>query len=261
MFKSFQKLYAYRELLIAFTVRNIQVKYKQTIFGFLWAVFLPVMIVLSGLVVKISISILSQHDPKAQEFLSVSVKALPWAFFIGALRLSVASLVSNMHILKKVYFPRVIFPLGYTFTQLYDFVVATIIFSVIFLFMKIPVNIHMLWLPVIFIFLILFTTGLGIVLSAANLFFRDVKHIVDVMLMFAIFFTPVFFEADSFGHWGIWLKLNPVGAMLECINQVVVHQQPPDFVWMVYAALWGIFTFVLGWVIFHKCEPAFAENI
>lgn len=261
MRNAFRALYRHRELLMAFTIRHIQIKYKQTFFGCLWAIFLPAAVVLSGLMVKLALSTLSRHPLRDVDILSVSVKALPWAFFIGALRFSVGSLVSNMHILKKASFPRVIFPLGYTLGQLFDFAVASIAFGVVLVVLRVPASPQWLWLPVILLSLILLTTGLGIALSAANLFFRDVKHLIDVVLTFAIFFTPVFFDAKSFERWGTWLLLNPVGAMLECVNAIVAYRQAPDLFWVAYSACWGIAVFLAGWAVFHKVESLFAEHV
>ena len=99
------------------------------------------------------------------------------------------------------------------------------------------------------------------ILACANLFFRDVKYIVEVILTFGIFFTPVFYEASMFGRWESILLLNPVGAILEAINAVVVLHQAPNLYWVVYSAIWAVVGFLLSWTIFHKAEFAFAENI
>ncbi|VAX34853.1 hypothetical protein MNBD_UNCLBAC01-1095 [hydrothermal vent metagenome] len=251
----------YRTLLWVFIKRNIMMKYKQTVMGFLWAIFMPMIIVLSGVIVKIAMAKISGGEVELTQIVSVSVKALPWAFFIGALKFSVGSLVTNMNILGKIYFPRVIFPLSYIFGQLFDFCIAAVVFIVLLTFAKIGVSIYLLWLPVFILFLVLFTAGLGMMLSCGNLFYRDVKYIVDVVLTFAIFFTPVFYSADLFGTWGTLLLLNPVGAILECINSVIVLHQPPSMIWMGYSAFWAFFSFWIGWVIFHKAEPLFAESI
>jgi len=256
-----QELIQYRELLFAFTIRNIKIKYKQTVMGFLWAIFMPIVIVLSGIIIKQAMSIFSGKPMELNQIVSVSVKALPWAFFVGALKFSVSSLIADMSLINKIYFPREIFPLSYTISQLFDFTIATIVFAVFFIFADIGVDLHFLWLPLLLVLLFLFTAGMGLILSCGNLFFRDVKYIVDVFLTFGIFFTPVFYDAHMFGKWEIFLLLNPMGAILENINRVVVLHQPPDLVWLAYAGVWGVFGFFGSWYIFHKLEPYFAENI
>jgi len=103
--------------------------------------------------------------------------------------------------------------------------------------------------------------GLSLFLSCANLFFRDVKYIVDVLVTFAIFFTPVFYEASMFGKWETALMLNPIGSILENINFVVVMHTAPSYPWLVYSAAWGVGTFLIGWKVFHRSEAYFAEYI
>jgi len=197
MLQMWKELMNYKELLMAFTWRNIKIKYKQTFMGFLWAIFMPLIIVFSGILVKVGMAKISGREVEMSQIASVTVKALPWAFFMTALKFSVGSLVTNMSILQKIYFPRVIFPLSYTLGSLFDFAIAGIAFTFILIYIKIGVSIYLLFLPVLILFLFFFTTGLGLVLSCANLFYRDVKYIIDVILTFAIFFTPVFYEAKS----------------------------------------------------------------
>ena len=97
--------------------------------------------------------------------------------------------------------------------------------------------------------------------SCANLFFRDVKYLVEAFLTFGVFFTPVFFEARMFGTWAPILLLNPIGSMLEALNDVIVLHQPPDLFWLGYAGSVAIGLFVTGNVVFQMAEPLFAEKI
>ncbi len=261
MWEMVKEVVDYRALLFAFTKRNVMMKYKQTIMGFLWAIFMPTIIVLSGIVVKIAMSKLSGKPFEFSELASVTVKALPWAFFVGALKFSVNSLVGNMQLVKRVYFPREVFPLSYIIGQLVDFVIAGAAFAVILAFMKVGASVYLLWLPLLIVFLILFTAGLGMFLSGANLFFRDIRYIVDVLLTFGIFFTPVFYDARMFGRFESLILMNPIAALMENMNAVIVLHQAPDYFWLIYAGVISIVVFLGGWRLFHKMEPLFAEKI
>jgi len=261
MLEMFRELIHSRELLWALTWRNIKIKYKQTAMGFLWALFMPMIIVLSGIIVKKAMAVFSGRPLELAQIASVSVKALPWAFFVGTLKFSVGSLVANMNLVKKIYFPREVFPLSYVISQLVDFLIASSVLAIILAIAKIGVSIYILWLPILLLFLILLVAGLGLILSCGNLFFRDVKYIVDVVLTFGIFFTPVFYEASMFPKWKNLILLNPVGAILENINNIVVLHKAPDFLWFGYAGIVAVGGFLGAWYVFHKAEPAFAENI
>lgn len=256
-----KELIQYRELLFALTYQNIRIRYKQSVMGFLWALFMPIVIVISGIIVKKAMAVMVGKPLELSDIASVSIRALPWAFFIGSLRFAVNSLTGNINLVQKIYFPREMLPLSYILAQLLDFLISCIVLSIILIFLKIGVSLYILWLPLLILFLILFTAGLGLILSCGNLFFRDVKYIVDIMLTFGIFFTPVFFDASTFGKWKIFMLLNPIGAILENINTIVVLHKPPDFFWLAYAGFWATFGFLISWYIFHKSETTFAENI
>jgi ABC-type polysaccharide/polyol phosphate export permease len=123
------------------------------------------------------------------------------------------------------------------------------------------VSIYLLWVPVMLALLAAQTVGLTLLLSAANLFFRDVKYIVEIIMMFAIFFTPVFYEASMFGKWGTLLMLNPVAPILEGLTTAVVAHQAPDPAWTAYAAAWALVLLIAGPAVFNRLEPMFAESI
>ena len=256
-----QELIQYRHLLYMLTWRDIKIRYKQSVMGFLWAIFMPMMIVAAGILIKKAFSMLSGKPMDLVQIVSVSVKALPWAFFVGSIRFSTYSLTGNMNLVTKIYFPREVFPISATFANLFDFTVASSLLIVVLFFARIGISIYVLWVPLLLVVLILITIGLSMILACANLFFRDVKYIVEVILTFGIFFTPVFYEASMFGRWESILLLNPVGAILEAINAVVVLHQAPNLYWVVYSAIWAVVGSLLSWTIFHKAEFAFAENI
>jgi len=255
------ELIEYRHLLFMLTWRDIKIKYKQSIMGFMWAIFMPLIIVAAGILVKKAFSMLSGKPMDLAQLASVSVKAIPWAFFVGSIRFATNSLTGNMNLVTKIYFPREVFPLSAVLSNLFDFGIAAGVLIVILAVAGIGASIYLLWLPVLLILLILLAIGIGMLLSCANLFFRDVKYIVEVILTFGIFFTPVFYEASMFGNWAPVLLLNPIGAVLESINAVVVLHQAPDMFWLGYSAVWAIGGLLIAWNIFHKAEFAFAENI
>lgn len=261
MIEMLKELIGYRELFWAFTKKNIQIRYKQTAMGFLWAIFMPVMIVLSGIMVKIAMSMVSGQPLELSQIVSVSVKALPWAFFVGTLKFATTSLVSNSNLVTKIYFPREIFPMSYVASQIFDFAIASSALAIVLIFANVGASLYLLWLPALIALLILFTTALSLLFACGTLFFRDVKYIVDIILTFGIFFTPVFYDASMFGKWKNIILANPIGAILECINNVVVLRQAPDMFWFLYATIWSIGGFLIALAIFHNAEPLFAENI
>lgn len=250
-----------RDLLFMITWRDIRIKYKQSVMGFLWALFMPMIIVAAGVVIKLAFSYLSKEPLQGADVITISVKSLPWAFFVSSIRFASGSLIANPNLVTKIYFPRLIFPLSAVASQLFDFVIAAIVLSVILAFLGVGVSVHLLWVPVLMFVLVLHAIGLGVVLAAANLFFRDVKYLVEVILTFAIFFTPVFYEAEMFGEWSRILLLNPVAPVLEGLRSCVVLHQAPDPFWLTYSAAIAVLLTIASVTAFGRMEPLFAESI
>jgi lipopolysaccharide transport system permease protein len=256
-----EELVRYRQLLYMLTVRDIKIRYKQTVMGFLWAIFMPMLIVSAGILVRKGMALFSGKPLEMEDLVAVAVKSLPYSFFIASIRFATNSLISNTNLVTKIYFPREVFPISAVFANFFDFTIATAVLCVILVFTDLHVAATAAWVPIILLLLVLFTVGIGMLLACANLFFRDVKYIVEVIVTFAIFFTPVFYEVSLFGKWAPLLLLNPVGALLEAIHSAVILHRSPDMFWLVYAAAWSVGSFFIGWRIFHKLEFSFAENI
>ena len=251
----------YRDLLFMLAMRDIRIRYKQAIMGFAWAIFMPIMAIMAGVIVKLAMSFVSGKPLDLQGITSITVKVLPWTFFVSAIKFSVNSLVSNRTLITKIYFPRETLPFGAILASLFDFFIALCSLSILLAIARVGISMHILLVPFLLIFFILFTTGLGLILSSANLFYRDVKYIVDTILMLGIFFTPVFYSSATFGRWQALLLINPIGSILEAINDSVVLHQMPDILWLSYAGLSSILIFLLGVRFFRRLEPQFAERI
>jgi lipopolysaccharide transport system permease protein len=259
--KELEELYRYRELLYMITYRDIKVRYKQSIMGFLWAIFMPILIVMSGVMVRYAYAMVSHAPLKTADIASVAIKSVPWAFIVSSIRYTCNSLASNRDLVVKIYFPKEIFPLAAVLACLFDFVVASAALLIFLVLMKIGYSIYLLWVPVLLATLVLFCMGIGMIVSAASLFFRDVRYIVEIFLTFGIFFTPVFFDARMFGDRGKWLMLNPFAPLLDGLNTCITHHQSPDVDWYLYSLVFSLTSFLAGFVLFKHLEPAFAESI
>jgi lipopolysaccharide transport system permease protein len=243
------------------TYRDIKVRYKQSIMGFLWAILMPILIVMSGVVVRYAYAMVAHAPLKTADIASVAVKSVPWAFIVSSIRFSLNSLTSNRDLVVKIYFPKEIFPMAAVLACFFDFCVACTALTVFLVAIKIGASIYLLWVPVLLATIVMMSTGIGMIVSAASLFFRDVKYIVEVFLTFGIFFTPVFYDMRMFGDRGKWLLLNPIAPLLEGLNASITHHQPPDVHWYLYSLVFSLVVFLSGFALFKGLEPAFAESI
>jgi len=241
--------------------REIKIRYKQSVMGVLWAVLMPTVIVLAGILVRYAFGVASGSPITMVDVASVSVKAVPWAFFATSIRLSTVSLIGNVNLVTKIYRPREVFPVAAVLAQVPDCGGASLILAVLLGVAGIGASVPLFWIPPIVLLLFLLPMGLGLILSAAGLFFRDVKYLVEVLLTFAIFVTPVFYDASLFGRYEALLMLNPVAPLLEGLNAVVVHHRPPDPAWLGYSAAFAAGAALVGTRLFHRLDPYFAESI
>src|ERR1700722_976093 len=261
MRKQLQELFKYRELLYTIAYRDIRVRYKQSVMGFLWALLMPILIVLSGIVVRYGYAIAAHEPLKAADIASVAVKSLPWAFLVSSIRFSSLSLISNKELVTKIYFPKEIFPIASMLASFFDLVVASGALIVFLLLLHLTWSPYLAWAPVLLLTLVLLVTGIGMIVAAASLYLRDVKFIVEVGLTFGIFFTPVFYEVGMFGDKKKWLLLNPISPILDGFSACIARHQSPDLGWFAYSLSCAILFLVGGYIFFKHLEPGFAESI
>ena len=261
MKEELQELYKYRELLYVLTYRDIRVRYKQSIMGFLWAVLMPVLIVLSGVVVRFAYAIAAHASLQKADIAAVAVKSLPWAFLVSSIRFACLSLTNNRELVTKIYFPKEIFPIAAILASLFDLLVASSALTIFLVLLRIGWSEYLAWAPLLMLTIVLIATGIGMAVSAASLYFRDVKFIVEVFLTFGIFFTPVFFDVSMFGSKGKWLLLNPISPLLDGLGASVARHQSPNLPWLAYSLIFALFTLAGGYVFFKHLEPGFAESI
>ncbi len=269
------ELVQYRELLWQMILRDVRIRYKQAVMGFGWAVFMPMLIVGAGFLVKYAMAQMAGREVNPAELSGMTLKALGWAFFIGALGFATNSLTTNINLVTKIYFPREVFPLSAVLTQAFDSAVGSTVLGVLlFAFFGVSASWQLLWVLPLVVLLILFTIAAALFLSCANVFFRDVKYLVQVILTFGIFFTPVFYEPVFFGPTGCAaMMLNPLAPLLEGVRLAVIEHhnllEPlrvngvlawhPGY--LVYSAVWSVAGCFGAWYLFHKLEFVYAEYI
>jgi ABC-type polysaccharide/polyol phosphate export permease len=272
------ELWAYRGLAYELMRRDIRVRYKQTILGFAWAVLMPMLVVMAGATVRYAMAYIGGRHLGMQDLAGIAIKAVPWSFFVGSMGFASMSLVGQSNLVTKIFFPREVLPLAATMAQAFDASIGIAALFVAFTVLGIHYGVGALWVPVLALFIFLFTAGLALLVSCANLFFRDVKYVVQVLLTFGIFFTPVFFEPEMFGATGARLMMfNPLAPIMEGLRlSVVTHHNLFDALvvhgrhgavlawspwYLVYAMACALTAFVGGLVVFHRAESKFAEYV
>ncbi len=272
-------LWRRRDLLYQLARRDVRIRYKQAVMGFAWAIFMPLLVVLAGFLIRLAMATVSGSELQTTTVAVLAVKSLPWAFFVGSIGFTVNSLTGNMNLVSKVYFPREVLPLASVGAQLFDTLIGAVGLLAILPFLGVRPTAALLWVPLLALILIMFTAASGLFLSCANLFFRDVKYIVQVMLTFGIFFTPVLFEPAMLGPTGAQLvMLNPLAPILEGMRLAVVeghnlaepltqltksgmHAVAWQPWYLLYSGAWAVGGLIGSALMFHRLEFVFAEYV
>jgi ABC-type polysaccharide/polyol phosphate export permease len=256
-----QKLWNFRELLYMLVWRDISIRYKQSVMGFLWAILMPSMIVGAGALVRFGAARISGTTVSARDISSVMVRAVVWAFIVAGIRFGTNSLIGNNNLVSKIAFPKETFPLAATLASGADFLVSLSALIIALVFIGWIPTWHALWSVPLIILTFALTAGLAILLSAANLFFRDVKYLVEVFLTYAIFLTPVLYDANMVGRWETAIMLNPFSPILEAFSAAITDHRTPDLWWTAYSTGVAIVVLTFGYWFFKRLEASFAESI
>ncbi|HMF93199.1 MAG TPA: ABC transporter permease, partial [Vicinamibacterales bacterium] len=178
----------YRELLVRMTARDLLLRYKQTVMGFGWAIFMPLVntAIFSVIFTRVAVIDVGQPYP-VYAFCGL----LAWNFFASSLRFSIASLTSNPSLVTKVYFPREIFPFSAVLVSAVDFAVASLVLIGLMLYYRTPVGWSLALLPLVVLALLIFTLALALLVAMGNLFYRDVKYLFEIVIAVWMFATSV----------------------------------------------------------------------
>jgi lipopolysaccharide transport system permease protein len=256
-----RELWRYRELLFFLTWRDIKVRYKQTVLGAAWAVLQPLA---TMLIFTLFIGRMAGADTGDIPYpLYVFAGLLPWTFFANAISAAGQSIVSNQNLVTKVYFPRLLIPLGATGAGLVDFCIASGMLGVLMVIYGQPPGPALLLAPLIFLCLVVAALGVGILLSALTVAYRDFRHVVPFLVQLWMFATPTIYlnaEAVVGPRWHALLPLNPAYGLIYNFREAVFGG-PLD--WSALAVSGGVALVLLtvGCLYFRRVERGFADII
>ncbi len=263
------ELWEYRHLLASLTLRDLRIRYKQSLLGAAWAVFVPLsMMLIFTFVFTRAVKVVDEMGIDMPYALFAYTGLVPWIFFASGLNGSVNSLVSNRNLVTKVYFPREVLPLAAIGSALVDFfVAATVLVGLIgyFHFLS-DWSFHpspaLIFVPVVLLVQIIMMTGFGMLLAMANLFYRDVRQLFSVSIQIWMFGTNVVYPLPNDGSWAGWLvSLNPMAPVIGAYRDCLVYGRMPEAGGFAYSAVFAGLILVFGWSCFHRAGYQFAERI
>ena len=257
---NFKELWDYRELLYFLTWRDVKVKYKQTVIGAGWAILQPFLtMVVFTLVFKNIADISSEGIPYP---IFTYTALLPWNLFAGALSRSTVSLVSQVGLISKVYFPRLIMPLSATFSGIVDFAIAFVILLGMMFWYGITPTVAILSLPAFIAIALLAALSVGFWLAALNVRYRDVGHTVPFLVQIWMFASPVAYPVSVIPEkWRLLYSLNPLAGVIEGFRWALLRKETPDLVVIAISTV-AMTVFLFGGIVyFRRTERTFADLI
>lgn len=250
--------YNFRALMYQMTRRDLLLRYKQSIMGFGWAIFMPLVNTAVFSVIFTRVAPLELDMPYP---LFAYCGLLAWNFSASSFRFAVNSLTSNASLVTKVYFPREIFPISAVLVSLVDFLVGATVLIGLMIYYGVAPAATLLALPWVLAVHIVFTMGISLLLAMGNLFYRDVKYLFELVITVWMFLSAVLYPVSDVGGWmGRVMALNPMTPILESYRDVILRGQMPGDAFIGTSILSVVFL-VAAWVIFHRAEYQFAENV
>ncbi len=252
-----KELMNYRYLLFNLVYKEVKLKYRGSFLGFLWSLLNPLaMITVYTVAFKYIIRIRMENYAI---FLLAGV--LPWSFFVNSLNMATSCIIDNGNLIKKVFFPREIIPISTVAFNLVQLLLAYIVFVPILAYWK-GLSLSLVFLPVLLFLHFVFTLGLSLLLSAVTVYFRDIKHLVEVLLMLAFWVTPIIYPLSMVPqrfHVVMWL--NPMTVFALAYQRLIYGGQFPGLRPLVVMLLWVLLAYAVGYKTFAWCRPKFAEEV
>ncbi|NOS88715.1 MAG: ABC transporter permease [Methylococcaceae bacterium] len=272
MIKTVKSLYTYRELIAALAWKNIIIRYKQSYLGIFWAVLKPIMLMLIFTLVRSFVGIESDDLPYP---ILTFAALLPWVFFQESASEGVGSVTSNAVLIKKIYFPREVFPITAMVTKLVELTISFVLLAAMMVYYKMMPSIYALWIPAIIFYTMIVALTISFFGAAINVYYRDMAQALPVFLSLLMYGSPVMYPL-SLVHKkllveqaaGVWSNdlyrlytLNPLAGIIDSFQRVLLKGLPPDFNALYPGLMLVLVLLPISYVFFKRAESWFADVI
>jgi lipopolysaccharide transport system permease protein len=256
---NFRELWAYRELLWVLTMRDIKVRYKQTVLGASWAIIRPVLTMVIFSVVFGQLAKLPSDGFPYPVFVYAGL--LPWLFFANAISTSGQSLVGSANLVSKVYFPRLIIPLSSVGAGLIDLLISTGVLLLLMIWYGVPFTANLFAAPLLLLGVIFAALGVGTLLSALTVAYRDFTHLTPFVVQIWLYITPVIYPVSMVPKAWQWVMfLNPMTGLVEAFRAAFLGK-PFDVDGIAISFAVALAIFIVGVAYFERVERRFADII
>jgi len=246
------------ELIWALAIKELHVRYKRSALGFVWSLLHPLLMMI---VLAIVFSTMMRFPIKGYAVFLMSA-LLPWTFLSQVLSYGAESIVTNGELLKKVYISKAVFPMAAVVSNVINFLLSLIPLLILVLALRFPLHLTWIYLPVPMLGLVLFALGCTFFVSAANVFFRDIAHIVQIVLQAWFYVSPVIYSLDFVPERYRWFfRLNPMLYILNGFRHGIYYGMLPSVQSAAMSVLVGVVALALGYAFFRRHEDTFVYYV
>lgn len=255
MFKTFNEVYKYREVLINFVKQELTVKYKRSYLGFFWSLLNPLCTMLISSIVFAAIMRFELKD----FVIFVYSGLMPWNFFALTIDNASTSLINAEGFIKKIYLPKSIFVLSIVASNLINTLFSTIALFIIMLFIGAKITVALLVLPISFLILLIFTTGISLCIATINVYFRDMRYLNSVVLNAWYYLTPILYPITQIKEEYLLklFKFNPMYYMVEIFRGPIYEGKVPSIEIWIISSILAVGAAVIGYCVFRDKENDF----
>ncbi len=251
-----KELFQYREFLATSVHKDIRGKYKGSFLGVLWSFINPL---LTTIIYTIIFSVLLVNTQE-HYVVFVIIGVLPWTWFTNTMSMTNTYLI-NGGIIKKVYFPREILSISVVTSGMVNFLISCLIILLFLIFSGIGLNINILFLPLILIVQYILQLGIFLIVSAIDVYVRDLEYIINFFVQMLFYATPILYSVERFGKFRWLLNLNPLTTIIGSYRNIFYYQKAPDFTALGIVFLVSLSILIIGILVFKKLEKGFAEEV
>lgn len=253
-----KELYDYRDMLFNLVKKDLRTRYKGSFLGFLWTFVNPLL----QLVVYTMVFSVIMRSGIEKYYIYLFVALVPWIFFATSLTASASSIIGNKDLIKKIYFPRLIIPMSVVNGAFMNMIFTMVVVFGALIVSGIGISRYIIFLPIIMILEYLLALGISFIVSALNVYFRDLEHILGIVTMAWMYMTPILYDINMVPeNLQSIFKLNPMTPIILAFRDVLYYKTMPDLSNMGLIFIWSIGFIIVGYALFQKLKKGFAEEL
>jgi lipopolysaccharide transport system permease protein len=253
-----RKLVQWRDLLLNLVSRDLKMRYKRSVLGNLWSMLNPLFLLV--IYMFLFQQVLKLDIPNYPLFLFCAI--LPWNWFSTTITQATRAVIDNRDLVRKPYFPTEVLPIVTTLASLVNYLFALPILLVFLLLFRIHLSMALLALPLLLAVQFLLSTGLAFVIATSNVYFRDVQHLVGIVMVFWFYLTPVFYDSAAVPQrFRLAYELNPMAHLINAYRDVFLYARLPDGFSLAALLLISTIAFVVGYNVFVRHRHTFVEEL